>query len=162
MSMTVAIPAFVETDYVTERGKPMPDLNHGIVQLNLGAALHARYKKHYRFASEVHVEMPTRDRIPDLVIYPLRPFDPDENEIVMSEPPLGAIEILSEMQSIPELMENGREYFTRGTKSYWLVVPSLRTIHVFSTPNDYEIYRHTDILKDTVLNIELDLADIFS
>ncbi len=35
-------------EYEIERGKPMPSLNHGIIQSNLCFAIQATYRKEYR------------------------------------------------------------------------------------------------------------------
>jgi Uma2 family endonuclease len=155
------ISAFEESDYQTERGKPLPNFHHGIIQSSLGFQLNLNYRKRFRIASELHVDLLVRERVPDLAIYESTPFDPDDNPLVMSAP-LGAIEILSEMQSISVLKKKSKEYFNADTRSYWLVLPSFQSIYVFSSPNDYEIYRHTDILKDKILDIELDLSEVFS
>ena len=79
----------------------------------------------------------------------------------MLKPPLCAIEILSEMQNVNVLMKKKREYFNVGILSYWLVLPSLRTIYVFHNVNDSTIFSYKDRLIDKKLNIELDLSDIF-
>jgi Uma2 family endonuclease len=163
MSMIVEqLPVAIESDYEIEREKPMPDLNHSIVQLNLGSELRTKYKNRFRFLSEINLQLPNRERVPDLAIFPPIQFRPTDNEIRMPTPPLCAIEILSEMQSPHELMIKRTEYFAAGVKSYWLVLPSLRTVHIFNELGEYETFTHKDILKDPLLDIELDLKEVFS
>ena len=149
------------SDYETERGKPMPDLNHSIIQGRLMSKLDHYYGDKFTILPEINLELPIRDRVPDLAIYPPIAFNPDDNEIRMSQPPLCAVEILSEMQSLHELLKKRSDYFIVGIKSYWLVVPALRNIYVFDTVNDYTIFTHKDTLKDNNLGIELDLKEVF-
>jgi Uma2 family endonuclease len=149
------------SDYETERGKPMPDRNHSIIQSNLLFSLRVTTRERFSILTEIHLDMPVRDRVPDLAIYEPLVFDPDVNELSMIKPPLCAIEILSEMQNVNVLMKKKHEYFTAGVKSYWLVLPSLRTIYVFHNINDRTIFSYEDRLVDKILNIELDLSDIF-
>ena len=47
-------------------------------------------------------------------------------------------------------------------KSYWLVLPEVKTIFVYHAANEYEVYAKTGILKDIQLDIELDIAQIFA
>jgi Uma2 family endonuclease len=149
------------SDYETERGKPMPDRNHAIIQSNLLFSLRVTTRDRFSILTEIHIDMPERDRVPDLAIYEPLVFDPDVNELSMIKPPLCAIEILSEMQNVNVLMKKKREYFTAGILSYWLVLPSLRTIYVFYSVEDSVVFTHKDILIDKLLNIELDLSEIF-
>jgi Uma2 family endonuclease len=68
---------------------------------------------------------------------------------------------LSPTQNINELIDKSAIYFQNGVKSYWLVVPVLKTIFVFSSLDDYAAYLKDDVLIDDVLGIELDLKLIF-
>jgi len=43
--------------YEIERGKPIPSLNHGIIQSNLCFAILAKYRKEYSVISELSVEL---------------------------------------------------------------------------------------------------------
>jgi Uma2 family endonuclease len=149
------------SDYEIKRGKPMPDKNHSIIQSRLNYALTRDNGSDYSILTEINVDFPVRERVPDLAIYPILNFNPDENELRMEEVPLGAIEILSEAQSPRELLKKRSEYFFGGVKSYWFVLPALRTVYVYSAPDTYELFTHRDILKDPILNIELDLKEIF-
>ncbi len=149
------------SDYEIERGKPMPDRNHAIIQSNLIFSLRVTTKERFSVLSEVHLNMPKKDRVPDVAIYEPLIFDPDVNELRMLKPPLCAIEILSEMQNIHELMRKRNEYFIAGVQSYWLVLPALRTIYVFYSVEDSVVFTHKDRLVDKMLNIELDLKEIF-
>ncbi|AEE49761.1 Uma2 family endonuclease [Haliscomenobacter hydrossis] len=156
MSTTVAL-----SEYEIERGKPMPDKNHAFIQENLLFLIKLMYREKYRVLPEVNLDLPVRERIPDLAIYPMMKFVPDENEIRMKQAPLCAIEILSAKQDLSELMTKRAEYFTGGVLSYWLVLPALYTIYVFSSPTEYQIFSGKDKLYDAKLDIELNLEEVF-
>jgi len=149
------------SEYEIERGKPMPDKNHAFVQGNLLNQLFLKYRTQFRALPEINLDLPLRERIPDVAIFPPMVFMPDQNEIRMREVPLGVIEILSAKQDLTEMMIKCSEYFSAGVKSYWLAIPALRTVYVFYSPKDYEIYSGTDLLKDKNLSIELELSEIF-
>jgi Uma2 family endonuclease len=69
---------------------------------------------------------------------------------------------MSPTQTITELIVKSHAFFDAGVKSYWLVIPSLKTIYVFSDKGEYEVYAKTDKLIDNQLNIEMDLGKLFS
>jgi Uma2 family endonuclease len=165
LKMSVAVATIPDvailSDYEKERGKPMPDKNHAIIQSRIVTKLSVKYEDNYTVLTEINLDLPVRERVPDLAIYPILDFQPDDNEMSMVVPPLGAIEILSEAQSPRELLKKRTEYFIGGVKSYWIVLPAFRTIYVYSSPDEYEIFKHTQILEDKILDIELDLKDIF-
>lgn len=149
------------SEYEIERGKPMPDKNHAFVQGNLLIQLFLKYSSKFKVLPEINLDLPIRERVPDLAIFPPMVFLPDQNEIRMREVPLGVIEILSAKQDLAELMIKCSEYFSAGVKSYWLALPALRTVYVFYSPNEYEIFSGNDIMKDKNLGIELELTEIF-
>jgi Uma2 family endonuclease len=162
MSMTATIFAPVLSDYELERGKPMPDLNHSIIQSNMLFSLRVKTQKRFSILPEINVQLLKRDRVPDLAVYPPLSFNPRHNQLVMTKMPICAIEILSEMQKLSDLMTKNDEYFDAGILSYWLVLPHLQSIYVFNSADDYDVFTRKDILKDNVLGIELDLAEIFN
>jgi hypothetical protein len=41
------------------------------------------------------------------------------------------------------------------------VIPSLKTVYVFSDKGEYEVYAKTDLLIDNQLGIEIDLGKLF-
>lgn len=152
----------VKSDYELERGKPMPSKNHGIIQGKITFLLMLHYSGKYEFASEVNVMINERVKVPDIAIFDDIQYTPGYDEINVTEIPVGVIEILSPKQSMADLIAKSYEYFTAGVKSYWLVLPDLKSIYVYHAPNEYEAYVKTGMLKDIRLNIELDIAKIFA
>ena len=149
------------TEYETERFKPMPSFNHSIIQLNLGSELRAKYKKKYRIASELSLDLSDWPSVPDICIYPQRPLDLQNDLTEVTEPPLCTVEILSPSQSFTELLNKARNYFKHGVRSCWIVLLPLGNIYVFRSPDDYDIFRPTETLHDRVLDVSLPLPDVF-
>jgi Uma2 family endonuclease len=148
-------------DYVTERGKPMPSLNHGTVQANLILAIGARFKNRYRVISELSLDLSDWPSVPDISLYHRTPLDLHNDVVAMTEPPLCTIEIISPTQSLNELTTKARQYFAHGVKSCWLVLLPLGNIYVYSDPDNYQIFRAHETLHDTVLDIEIPLPEVF-
>lgn len=147
------------SDYEIERDKPMPSKHHAIIQGNIHFLIRLRYNELFRVLPEISLDLPVRDRVPDLGIYP--PMDYGEEEVKMTEVPLGIVEILSPSQTHLDLNEKRKQYFTAGVKSYWLVFPDLKSVYVFRNVDDYDVFTRQDVLKDKVLDVEIDLKEVF-
>jgi hypothetical protein len=80
--------ATAETDYRTERGKPIPSLNHATVQLNLGSELRIRYKSKYRITSDLSLTLDDWPSVPDISVLPPTPMDLRHDITAITEPPL--------------------------------------------------------------------------
>ena len=52
-------------------------------------------------------------------------------------------------------------YFYFGVKSCWVVVPEFRAILVYDSPFSYTFFHDKEIVKDAVMNIEIDLQKVF-
>lgn len=147
--------------YEIERNKPMPSLNHGVIQNALGSELRVRYKNRFTIASELSLALAEWPSVPDICIYSKRKIDLKNDVIAMTEPPLCAIEILSPTQSTNDLFAKAYKYFDFGVKSCWIVLPIVGNIYVFSSPDEYEIFRLNETLVDDVLDISLPLKEVF-
>ena len=152
-------PVEILSDYEIERNKPMPSKHHAITESNLNFELRLKYGDRFRVLTEISLALPGRERVPDLAIYPSMEFG--EEEIKMTEIPLCAIEILSPTQNHLDLNHKRKEYFAAGVQSYWLVFPDLKSVYVYYSPEDFEIYTYRDVLSDKKLAIELDLKEVF-
>ena len=148
------------SEYERERGKPMPSKNHAIIQSRLAGQLDVHYGETYTIMTEVKLDIPEKDAVPDLAIYPLLTFDPLHDETKMTQMPLGVIEILSPTQTNEELLAKVGKYFDAGVKSCWLVIPTFRLISVFSDRQTSKTFIEGE-LHDSVLGIKLDVDKIF-
>lgn len=149
------------SSYEIERNKPMPSLNHSLVQASLIMCL-ASYANKYRFASELSLDLADWPSVPDLSILPKMKPDFRNDVTAVTEPPLGVVEIISPSQTLNQLVAKADAYFAHGVKSCWLVLLPLTNIYVFSSPEEYRIFREHEVLHDEVLGIELPLNEVFS
>ena len=150
------------SDYERERGKPMPTLNHSVVQGNLFFLLKASYRNTHTFLPEINLMMPQRpDTVPDIAIYPKLRIDFLHDVQSMSQMPLTAIEIISPSQSNDDILAKFERYFAAGVKSCWLVIPSFQSISVYSAPGTYQFFMHDTTLNDPATGIELGLSEVF-
>jgi Uma2 family endonuclease len=151
------------SEYELERGKPMPTLNHAVVQANLIFVLKTGYRHQYTIASELNLTMPERpDAVPDIAIYPKLQIDFLNDITSMTEMPLTVVEIVSPSQSDAEILAKFKRYFAAGVKSCWLVMPSLQAVAVYSEYGRYRFFSETDALIDTITGIEIMLGEVFS
>lgn len=151
-----------KSQYEIERGKPMPSKNHAYIQHRIGKLIDRVYTDIYLPLPELSISLGEgKTRVPDIAIYNEFDYTPGEDEVSTKQLPLGVIEILSPKQHIGDLIIKSKEYFDAGIKSYWLVLPDLKTIYVFSAINEYEVYAKNVELIDNQLNIKLSLAELF-
>ena len=151
------------TAYETERGKPMPSLNHSFVQNNLVTELNIHYRKNFVFLPELTIEMPVKPNcVPDISIYEKMSINFLHDRIAVSEMPISAIEIVSPTQSNDEILAKFERYFFAGVQSCWLVMPSLKAISVYSQIGQYQFFTSDMTLVDNATGIKLALSDIFS
>ena len=149
------------SDYELERGKPIPSINHSIVQLNVGFELKTRYREQFRFMSEINIEVAGRVMVPDIGIFSKMTVDMANDSIVARQLPLTTIEILSPAQAFDELVDKARAYFEAGVKSCWIVMPKVQAVFVYSAPGQYEFFHKAETLIDPATGIELPLAPLF-
>ena len=141
----------------------MGSRNHSYLQIKLGALLLELDK--YLVLSEISLdssplETNTKEMRPDLALYPKLTIDFLQDEIRMQTMPLLVIEILSPRQSIDEILEKFRGYFKLGVQSCWLVLPPLKSVSVFSSPNQEQTFSQGDVV-DNVMNLRLSVEKIF-
>ena len=149
--------------YEIERNKPMPSKNHGYLQTRILSEIDHAYRKQFTIFSEIEIQMPERPNcVPDIAIYPKMEINFWDDELVMTEIPLVAIEIVSPTQSDTDIVKKINRYFEAGVQSCWLVMPSFQAISVYSGVGKYQFFSADMILKDSVVNVELPLIDIFS
>ena len=141
--------------------KPMPTLLHGVIQANLTFELKTHYHHQYLFASEVTLDTSPRASAPDLLAYPRRELDFENDPPKRTDAPLLAVEIQSASQTVDEMVDKVVVYFAFGVRSCWIVQPRLRAVLVFDRPDHYHFFHYDDLLRDQVLNLELPLTNLF-
>jgi Uma2 family endonuclease len=152
----------IKSEYEIERGKPIPSRNHAYIQSKMIKLLDRKYDETYEAISELSILLDGKEVVPDVLIYKKFDFRPGNDEIKVSELPLNVIEILSPSQNLSDLIIKSYKYFDSGIQSYWLIIPDLTTIYVFSAPDEFEVFVKKEKLVDAKLGIELELGAIFS
>lgn len=145
-----------ESQYKIKRGKPIPSKNHSFVQGNLYFYLRSMFEQ-FQILPEISLQLKEIERVPDLAIFKNIKFTPGNDEIRVEQRPLAVIEILSPKQNLGDLLAKAHTYFDNNINSYWLVLPDLKSIYVFTSPFESDVYTHKDILKDEIMGIELTL-----
>lgn len=149
------------SEYEIERGKPMPNRVHALVQKRLVFFLESHYGERFEVLPELTFELPSENATPDVALCAKEPIDLFDTTPREKEPPFGTIEIVSPSQSFSEFIEKAADYFAFGVQSCWVVLPAVRTIYVFKSPRDYFAFQQNDVLVDEKLGIEMPLAKIF-
>lgn len=149
----------VLSDYERERGKPVPSLNHGVVQSRLIAAF-SRYAKEYSIVSELSLELDGRPYVPDVSIYPALQMDWRHDHVKKTEPPLMAVEILSPTQPLDDLVRKADAYFEAGVKSCWIVQPVLEAIVVLLPGQKPKVSTDGEV-ADPATGITVTIEEIF-
>ena len=148
--------------YQIERNKPMPSKNHSAIQTLLCATLVYKYRNQYQIFSELSLTMPdVKPAVPDICIFPKAKLDLLNDEIKVSDVPITVIEILSPKQGIEDIKNKFFEiYFPAGVQSAWLIIPPLRSVHIFTPDRKFTNY-YAGKLEDKACKIELELDDFF-
>jgi Uma2 family endonuclease len=144
----------------SEIGYDMPSKKHARVQLVLGAILYAKYNAEFFAMSQVSIQFNGKDLIPDLAVYPQRADRMKSEEIVMSEPPLFVVEILSPKQGIFDLEEKIQTMFAAGVKSAWLVIPPLEQVAVYESGKKPRVFP-SGVVTDGVTGIAINVEELF-
>ncbi|MDW8467389.1 MAG: Uma2 family endonuclease [Chloroherpetonaceae bacterium] len=147
------------SQYELERGKPVPRLRHSILQHRLDVAF-ARYDAQFSILPEIDLELGGKLFVPDVCVYPKQQVSWVGEEGPMREPPLLAVEILSQSQTMEQLFSRAQAYLDAGTSSVWLVVPPAQTVFVLK-PNAKPQPFTTGIIKDERTGIELNVEELF-
>ncbi len=138
----------------------MPSKYHAILQSNLPFGIRLKYGKRRSMLPEVALQMGHRYQPPDLSIYPKMLWGQEEMHI--TQMPLGVVEILSPSQTLDAPTQKRQSYFDASEQSYWLALLDLQSVYVFQNAENCEVFMHRDVLKDRVLDIELDLREMFA
>ncbi len=160
MTLTLPPESGLAEDYEQERGKPMPSLNHGVVQAKFSFALISACQDRYLVGSEITLgtEPPLT---PDLVVTGERHLDWLRDVVRLEEAPLTAIEIVSPFQSINDFISRIESYFRFGVQSVWLVHPPLKQVVVFRPDTDPRVINKGEIV-DPALDVRIALEEIFT
>jgi Uma2 family endonuclease len=148
---------------ITEIETPLEEtmsLNHSRLTYRISVSL-APYDQQFDIMPELELELTSGRAKPDISIFRNLTFDWEEDIIRYTQPPITAIEILSPTRAFDELTGKIRKiYFPGGVQSAWLVVPTIKAVHVFVPNQPVKIYTEGSVI-DPATGISLQLSDIF-
>lgn len=149
----------------------MGSLNHGIIQANMTSWL--SNDKRFRVITELSLDASQtdlsqfglkvkRELKPDICVYPNTIKARRRDVLRMSEMPSLAIEVVSPEQGVEEILAKFDAFFALGVKSCWLIVPTVKSVTVYSTPDNFRTFGtdNTEII-DEVLDIQMPAQKIF-
>ncbi len=140
----------------------MPSKLHSILTHDIMRFFMLNYYSAFRAFPELTLDTPGEKTTPDIAICEIEPVDYNHDETKRKTPPLATIEILSPTQVLQTLLDKTNDYFSFGVKSCWVVLPSLKSIYVFSAPHQFEVYSHGDELVDEKLGVKMPIDEIFA
>lgn len=134
--------------------------NQARINANLIHALTVQYDEHYDILAQVSLQF-KETHIPIISIFPSMEYDWSADEIRLSVPPITTIEIISPKQALTDVTDKiYKDYFPSGVQSAWVVIPTLRSIHILLP--DQQILTYTSgKLHDPVTGIEVEVGQIF-
>ncbi len=149
------------SNYEIERNKPEPTFLHGAIQANLSFELSVKYSTQFRIANEVTLGTSPTNYTPDVILYPFRKLDFKNDPEIRLDAPLLSVDIQTSSQSTRSMTQKLEPYFSFGVKSCWIVVPELKAVIVYDSPYHYDFFHEKDIVRDSVLGIEISVEKIF-
>ena len=147
----------IETEVVLEEAM---SLNHSRLISRLTVLL-STYEEQYDILPELEFELSTGNLKPDVAVIHRQAYNWEEDIIRFPSPPITAIEVLSPTQAFDAVASKILKlYFPAGVESAWLVVPSIKTIHLF-LPGQPVVTVSVGVLHDPASGIELDAVKLF-
>ena len=136
-------------------------LNHSRLTYRLSVLLSA-YEDKYDIMPELELELTSGRGKPDVAIFPKLTYNWEEDVIRYTNPPITAIEILSPTQAFDSLTTKIRKiYFPAGVQSAWLVVPSVKAVHLFLPGQPVSIITSGNFY-DPASTVSLSIDSIFT
>ncbi|MCU0391509.1 MAG: Uma2 family endonuclease [Thermoflexibacter sp.] len=134
--------------------------NHAIIKGKLTTYFSVHYQNEYLTLPQLSLELSNQKVTPDISIFPQMEYNWLQDEIRLTTPPIIAIEILSPKQSLDDLTDKISIYLSAGVKSYWVIIPTFRALHIIYGNNQTAAFLSGKV-KDPATNIEIDLDVIF-
>ena len=151
------------SDYEKERGKPMPNISHSLLEMRLGARFLAQAAGRYLIAPELSVEFADKLTLtPDISVLPQRQIDWVREPVHCQDLPILVVEILSPSQGYMSVVEKIDAYFVHGVQSVWQVNPALRLIAIYQPGVDKPEIIQRGEAKDPVTGLSVHLEDLFA
>ena len=151
------------SDYEKERGKPMPNISHSILEMRLAVAFSVGAAERYLVAPELTFEFADGLVLtPDIAVLPKRSINWGREPARCREVPLLVVEIVSPSQGYQTVVEKVDAYFAHGVQSVWEVNPALEMIAIHQPGNDVPQLFQQGEIKDPVVGLTARLEEIFA
>ena len=150
-------------DYEKERGKPMPNYSHGIVQANLTVSFGAQSGTQYRVANKLTFEFADGLTLtPDISVLVRRPVKWGREPARCREIPITVVEILSPSQGYQSTLEKSDAYFAHGVQSVWEVNPAPEIVAIYRPGEERPQIIQQGVAKDPATGLTAALEHIFA
>lgn len=147
----------IETEVPLEKTM---SLNHARLTGRLCMLL-SQYEHQYDILPELEFELATGRVKPDVSVLPKQNYNWQEDIIYYPNPPITAIEVLSPTQSFDSLATKiVKVLLAGGTQSAWLLVPFIKTIHLF-LPGQPVATFSAGTLRDPASGVEIAVDALF-
>jgi Uma2 family endonuclease len=147
----------IETEVPLEK---VMSLNHARLTGRLCLLL-SKYEEKYDILPELEFDLTTGRVKPDVSILPKQKYNWQEDIIYYPNPPITAVEVLSPTQSFDSLASKiVKVLLAGGTQSAWLLVPFIKTIHLF-LPGQPVATFSTGTLHDPASGVDIELEALF-
>ena len=151
------------SDYEKERGKPMPNLSHGVLEAAIAIGFGASGSDRYRVAIELTLEFVDGLVLtPDISVLPKRPIDWGREPARCRDLPVMVVEILSPSQGYATAVEKIDAYFARGVQSVWEINPALRLVAIHRPGEQRPPVIQQGEARDPATGLSVRLEAIFS
>ncbi len=170
MSAVMEVALDPDKSYEIVNGQPeekeMAGWKHGVITANLSGELRNYLKTNRRglVCSEVNFDLGQNERIPDVAFVTAERIPPGGMpEGVVGFAPDLAVEIISPNDVHDKVSEKVLEYLEAGVRQVWLVSPRLRSITIFRSPTDVQVFAGDSELvsEDLLPGFRCSLKEIF-
>jgi len=148
--------------------EPRPGHEHGRVQSNVVAALHAYVREHelgYVIVESgfVLTETPPTVRGPDVAFVSREMYGDARPDGFAEFSPDLAVEVVSPSNSAEDIMEKVVDYFDAGSREVWVLYPSRRQVVQYTSRSEARILSEGEDLASTSLpGFRISLSEFFS
>ncbi len=170
MQATMQLALDTEKDYEIVNGvaeeKEMPGGRHGIVAMRLAVKLgaHVLINQLGEASTEANFKIGRNERIPDLSFVAADRI-PAEGvpEGIWQIPPDLAVEIISPNDLHEKVSGKVLEYLEAGVKQVWIVSPEIRTVTIFRSTEQVQVFAKNSVLEspDLLPGFRCPLTEIF-
>ncbi len=151
------------SDYEKERGKPMPNISHSVLEMRLAIAFSMGASERYLVTPELTFEFADGLALtPDIAVLPKRSINWGREPARCREVPLLVVEIVSPSQGYQTIVDKVDAYFAHGVQSIWEVSPALEMIAIHQPGNDVPQLFQQGEVKDPVTGLTVRLEEIFA